>query len=354
MDQILSRTLLVVLLLTASINVNAHHSRAGFDLENETRMTGEVTRLRWTNPHIFLYVTLDNGEDWVFEGHSVAGARGLGWQKDTLEKGDKITVGIYRHLDPNKKFALMNWFLTPAGVAQQAMPGARVPTDLQAEKVVQSRPPGGPPKGVKPSTDFSGNWRADLRGRNLATGSIFQPRSDLPLTAAGQENLRNYDPEENPAYQCLPGTNFAAALGAPYAGRIVRFEDRLEIHKENSTVVFTIWLDKEAARANYVRDRQGLTYGIFRDEHTLFYGTAGFAPSKWGISRGVDSSDQKIVKGRLELGEDGLRISLFWTITDPVYLTEPLHGKTIILKDVDRELEPVPCDPESSELHLRQ
>lgn len=341
-----------VLSLVLISSAGAHHSRAGFDLDNETRLSGTVTEVRWANPHIYLRMDMENGENWLVEGHSVPGAMGLGWTRDTVRVGDEIMVGGNVALDPEQKFALMNWIVTRDGTAQQAMPRGQVPADLSGGRVAQGRPRYGPPPDAQPSTDFSGNWSADLRGRNLATG-VFDPNRNLPLTAAGQAVLDEYRGAENPAYQCLPGTSFAGALNAPYSNRIVRFDDRLEIHKESTTHFYTIWLDEAAAPGNHVPDRPGLTIGRYEDERTLAWQTTRFAPSKWGLSRGVDSSEQKEINGRFELAEDGMSMTVTWTISDPVYFREPVMRTARLFKDVDREFDPEPCDPEVSSMHLQ-
>ena len=377
-------------MLMASIAVwqsaSAHHSRAGFDLGNETRLSGTVTELNWANPHIYMRVDLDNGENWLFEGHSVPGAQGLGWTRDTVRAGDEISIGANISLDPDQKFSLMNWIVTRDGVAQRAMPGGQIPEDVLQDRVASAgqggpgaaqgpgapgglagmggqggmgapgggrpgadRTPGNP--NAQPSTDMSGNWAADLRGRNLATG-VFDPARNLPLTVAGQAVLDAYRDEDNPAYQCLPGSNFAGAMNGPYDNRIERFDNRMEITKESHTNVYTIWLGEENAPGNHVPDRTGLTIGHFDDERTLVWQTTGFAPSRWGISRGVDSSDQKVVDGRFELAEDGMRLNVTIVTTDPVYLTEPLSRSFTVHKNTDREFDPVPCDPAASSRHI--
>ncbi|MDD9996149.1 MAG: DUF6152 family protein, partial [Rhodospirillaceae bacterium] len=183
--------------LMASVAVwqsaSAHHSRAGFDLGKETRLSGTVTELRWANPHIYMRVDLDNGENWLFEGHSVPGAQGLGWTRDTVRAGDEITIGANVALDTDQKFALMNWIITRDGVAQRAMPGGQIPEDVLQDRVASAGQggaggpgaargagapgtpagmggPGGRPPGAdrtpgnpnaRPSTDMSGNWAAD-------------------------------------------------------------------------------------------------------------------------------------------------------------------------------------------------
>jgi len=73
-----------------------------------------------------------------------------------------------------------------------------------------------------------------------------------------------------------------------------------------------------------------------------------------GVSRSVDSSDQKRIKARFELQPDVRSIDFTYRVFDPVYLTEPLVRTGVLLKEVDREFVDEPCDPEISSLHLSQ
>ena len=83
--------------LIAAEAVAAHHSFAAeFDLNRPVTLTGNVTKIEWTNPHawIFIEVKDDEGsiEAWAIE---VVGANNLmrrGWTRDTLKFGDVITV----------------------------------------------------------------------------------------------------------------------------------------------------------------------------------------------------------------------------------------------------------------------
>jgi len=84
----------------------------------------------------------------------------------------------------------------------------------------------------------------------------------------------------------------------------------------------------------------------------VVFEVTNYAAAKWGLGRGLDSSDQKHVSGRLELQIDGLAIDYTYLITDPVYLTEPITRGGVLRKEPDREFVNEPCDPEIGSLHL--
>src|ERR1700749_1189595 len=82
---------------------SAHHSTSEFDLTRPASVSGVVTRFEWSNPHshIYLDATLRGGttEHWVIEIDAPRGLERLGWSKDTLQPGDKITCSGARAKD---------------------------------------------------------------------------------------------------------------------------------------------------------------------------------------------------------------------------------------------------------------
>jgi len=93
----------VVLSLTASVlaaalPAYAHHSfPAQYDAEKPITLTGTVTRVEWTNPHIFIYIDVPDEEtgeivNWALEMGGPNALLRLGWKRDSLKTGDVITV----------------------------------------------------------------------------------------------------------------------------------------------------------------------------------------------------------------------------------------------------------------------
>lgn len=83
----------------AIVPAAAHHSFAVFDMAAQKTVTGEVKRVDWTNPHIWIWMDVANdkgGTDvYGFEGMSPNFLNRRGWTRTTLKAGDKITV-VYR------------------------------------------------------------------------------------------------------------------------------------------------------------------------------------------------------------------------------------------------------------------
>jgi hypothetical protein len=77
---------------------NAHHSFAMFDSDNQVKVTGTVTKLEWTNPHIYIHLQRDGADGsttpWTIEGASPGILNRIGWKFNMIKKGDKVTMVV--------------------------------------------------------------------------------------------------------------------------------------------------------------------------------------------------------------------------------------------------------------------
>ena len=83
--------------LAASARALAHHSFAAeFDENKSMKMSGTVTKVEWTNPHIWFFVDVKNPDgsvaNWGFEMASPSQLLRQGWKRDTMKVGDQVTV----------------------------------------------------------------------------------------------------------------------------------------------------------------------------------------------------------------------------------------------------------------------
>jgi hypothetical protein len=92
-----------LLILLAAPALFAHHSTAEFDLKQPATVTGVVTRFEWANPHAHIYLdaTAPDGtvERWVMDVDSPNALQRMGWSKDSLKAGDKVTCSGARAKD---------------------------------------------------------------------------------------------------------------------------------------------------------------------------------------------------------------------------------------------------------------
>ncbi len=78
-------------------SLSAHHSFAAeFDINKPVTLKGSVTRVEWTNPHIWVYLDAKDAtgaaQPWQCEGGAPNTLTRNGWSKDSLKHGDQITI----------------------------------------------------------------------------------------------------------------------------------------------------------------------------------------------------------------------------------------------------------------------
>jgi hypothetical protein len=92
-------------LLSASLPLLAHHSFAAeYDSNQPITLKGTVKELKWQNPHAYVYVDVKDAsgrtDTWALETLSPNALARQGWNRDSLKKGDAVTVEAYKAKDP--------------------------------------------------------------------------------------------------------------------------------------------------------------------------------------------------------------------------------------------------------------
>ena len=100
----------VGLLLLASLPALAHHSFAAeYDTKAPVALKGVVTKIEWTNPHIYYYLDVKdesgNVANWAFEGYPPNTLRRVGFSRDLLKVGDTVNVTGWAARDGSKRAA---------------------------------------------------------------------------------------------------------------------------------------------------------------------------------------------------------------------------------------------------------
>jgi hypothetical protein len=77
----------------------AHHGGTLYDYKKPLTLVGTIIKLELINPHSSIIVEVPNNEGsvvrWTLETHSPASLRRLGWTKDSLKPGERVTIYIF-------------------------------------------------------------------------------------------------------------------------------------------------------------------------------------------------------------------------------------------------------------------
>jgi len=101
----MKRMLLVAIAIgLSSAQLVAHHSFAAeFDASKAVRVTGTLTKVEWTNPHIYFYLDAKDEQGnpvrWTCESGAPGALSRRGFKRGDLKLGDTIVVDGYRAKD---------------------------------------------------------------------------------------------------------------------------------------------------------------------------------------------------------------------------------------------------------------
>ena len=98
----------VLLAGAAALPLAAHHAFAAeFDAKKPVRFEGTVTKMDWTNPHVWVHVDVKKPdgkvENWAFEAGTPNVLFRRGFTKNSLLPGTKIVVDGYQAKDGSRR-----------------------------------------------------------------------------------------------------------------------------------------------------------------------------------------------------------------------------------------------------------
>jgi len=103
----------------------AHHSFAAeFDAAKPVTLRGYVTKIEWTNPHVWIFLDVkdESGKkvNWGFEMGPPHLLQGSGWNREKLNLGDELIVEGSRAKNGSNKMNARTVKFAATGISLQA------------------------------------------------------------------------------------------------------------------------------------------------------------------------------------------------------------------------------------------
>ena len=119
--------------LLFSLQSQAHHSAAMFDLNQEMVLQGTVVKYQFTNPHVWIHFEVVDeagmAKVWKIEALNPNALKRKGWKRSSFKKGDRVTITFY----PAKSGAPKGGFIR-AITADGSMLGKPLPADMKEDE----------------------------------------------------------------------------------------------------------------------------------------------------------------------------------------------------------------------------
>ena len=297
----------------------AHHSFAfEFDADQQGSLTGEITEVRFVNPHVVYRMQAEQPdgteEDWQLQTHNVGVMLRLGWTAETIQAGDRIEVSGSLGRGGARKLSIDSVIL--ADGSRRDPKGGEL-ADAYTTDEVNADPNAfyGVTTNVHP-VDITGAW--SNRYKFQLTVDDLEPKP-TPFTDEGRAKHEATENWHDPSKRCKPG-GLPRTFGTPTTLEI--FDAGSYYLMINSGYVRRIWLDGREPPKDLFPGPMGFSRGEW-DGEVFVIETTHLEPG-WLDGSGLPMSGEgtRLVE-TYAISEDRLTMERKMTIYDPYY-TEPL------------------------------
>jgi hypothetical protein len=339
---------LLALLITTG-TVQAHHgSNSQFDQTKSMEISGVVTKLRFVNPHSYVYfdVTNDDGtvDNWRCEMRAATVLKRSGWSRDMFEPGTVIHIeGVPARREPQGCY-VNRLRLGEGAVIERYEQLDDTETAFEASDRPTTLANGQP--------NITGDWAApqrllqegEVRRRAVTGFGGFE----FPQSEAGQLAATNFDlNRDNPRYHCKPVNILADWVFDQHINRIEQTDDSITLTYGFMDIVRTIHLGLDKHPDNVTPSRAGHSIGHW-EGNTLLVDTIGFTPGYLDGRAGVMHSDQLHVVEEFQFDPDELALVRSYTGDDPLYLSESFSRRDAVFLS-ETPFDPYNCDDLTTE-----
>ena len=325
----LKQILLFIFALTSIGSLQAHHSSIPhFDRNAEVIVSGVVTRIRFVNPHAYLYFDVTkNGksENWRCELSSGTQLKRFGWSPDMFPKGRKITVnGAPARREDNHCY--LNSLTFEDGTVIERR------TDLNETGGKPVRPASPVASGDRPThlengqPNLQGAWITLSFGRRGALGD----RPIYSSTPAGNKAAEGYEMAfDDPVLGCHIVNIFFGWNHDRHVNEIRQTDTTVTLQYGFMDFVRTIHLDQDEHPETVVPSTGGHSIGHWEGD-TLVVDTIGFEGGVLEHRNGIKHSDQMHSIERFYFDKENNYLVREYTVTDPLYLVGETRGRDMM------------------------
>lgn len=329
------RTILATIIaLTVAPPVLGHHSGSVFNTDLVLAVEGTVSRFRWGNPHVYIYVEADGVTgapvEWEIETDATPILSRSGWDPNTLQPGDPVVVRMNPVHDISRSHARLRSLTKADGSVWSARSSFAGGTSDLA--------------GGSQADDISGIWATP----QSTNAHVWNLRNTIRrLNERGAELQAAYDiATESPAGMCIAYPS-PAFLAVPYLNKIEIFDDHVTITGELYNAVRTIHTDGRGHPEDGELTNQGHSVGQWNDGE-LVVETTLLEAHRSSLIDGSPAGTQRRVTERFRLSEDRTRLLIDFRVEDPEYLAEPFAGTAEWVYMPELEMIGIDCDPDVS------
>jgi hypothetical protein len=325
----------------------AHHSNSAYQVDQIITLTGTVKEWRWSNPHTWLFLTVEdeNGteQEWAVEGRAPGVLGRAGWNPTILEPGETVTV----HASPSKNG-------DPVGIiARVTRAGGTIlgnaPNFSTAAEIPADAPRPASPATTAARPDFSGVYYPFRPGAaappariERAAGPPPPPTRSAPTSDGSQgrgptapklttEYLEQWNViaasrisgsyEYDNIANCLP-PGMPSMMGMAYGMEIMQNDEKITFLSEHQDALRRVYLDGREPSQKVLDDPTYAGYSTGQWEgDTLVVETVALSTKSY-IDGSSPHSDQMTVHERIRFIEPGVLEDRI-TVNDSEALVEP-------------------------------
>ena len=336
------------LVVLASTQSQAHHSIAAkFDETKSPTLSGIVTLVDWRNPHVHVFLNVRGAKNewvnWAIELESPIDLQDSGWNRESVQPGDAITVQGYPARNGSRQVWSLKMTQTPTG-KQVLNVKPSMPATPLAKRPTPTGPNGVPRLGMVPG-GADGYWaypsstvlvendaKIDIRPDGLLKNPATDAAKQAPLQpwALSLYKLRQTRfLQDDPTFLNCKPPGGPRQFQQPYGIQFV--EDA-----ERQRIFVLIGGGNRNYRIIYLDGRSHVGQVGGDDDNPLYYGravgkwngptlevdTRGFNEDFWFTNGGLPHTDQlKLLERFTRTDFDTLKYEV--TIDDPGAYTRP-------------------------------